>query len=87
MALVLAFSALVIAVVGALCGAIAARFFSRRFLYAVWAVLAALAAILYIRSLGLTDLDRVEAQVLAFAVVLPFLLGSLLTGLTVKRRT
>lgn len=87
MALVLALSALVAAAVGALCGAIAARFFSRRFLYAVWAVLAGLAAILFVQSLALTDLDRVENRVLVFAVVLPFLFGSLLTGLTVKRRT
>jgi hypothetical protein len=52
--------------VGALCGAIAARFFSRRFLYAVWAVLAGARGVFCCPSLALTDLDRVEANVLVF---------------------
>jgi len=86
MVIVLAVSALVIAAVGALCGALAARYLNRKFLYAIWAVLVAAAIFQFVQSRTLTELDRVEANVLVFAVLLPFLLGSVLTGLSVKRR-
>lgn len=87
MAIVLAVSALVIAAAGALCGALAARYLNRKILYAIWAMLVAAAIFQFVQSRTLTELDRVEANVLVFAVLLPFLLGSALTGLSVKRRT
>ncbi|MEQ8657898.1 MAG: hypothetical protein RIC24_11400 [Hyphomicrobiales bacterium] len=86
MVIVFAVSALVIAAFGALCGALAARFLSRKILYAIWAMLVAAAIFQFVQSRTLEDLDRVEANVIVFAVLLPFLLGSLLTGLSVKRR-
>ncbi|MFN3224673.1 MAG: hypothetical protein ACE360_00290 [Hyphomicrobiales bacterium] len=86
MAIVLAVSGLVMAAFGALCGAVAARFLNRKVLYVAWAGLVALAGYLFIRGQALAEYDRIEANVLVFLVLLPFLVGSVVAGLIVKRR-
>ncbi|MBO6674541.1 MAG: hypothetical protein JJ908_03665 [Rhizobiales bacterium] len=86
MVIVLAVSGLVVAAFGALCGALAARFLNRRVLYAAWAGLIVIAAYLFIRGQTLAEYDRIESNVLVFFVLLPFLVGSVVTGLIVKRR-
>lgn len=72
--------------IGAAAGALMAYFLPRVFLYVMWGALLAAGIVQYLQSRGLDEHDRMSADMLVFAVMLPLLIGSLITGFLVKRR-
>lgn len=87
MVLVLALSVIVIGVVGAILGAILAYYLPRVVLFAVWGLLAASAVYFFLQGRTAEEYDRISANMLVFAVLVPLLIGSLITGNLVRRRT
>lgn len=86
MVLVFALSALVCGAAGAALGALMARFAPRAAVLSGWAVVLAGTAYLYLQGRTLDEYDRISANVLVFAVLVPLLLGSLIAALLVPRR-
>lgn len=80
MVLVFILSALVFAAFGALFGRLMAFYLPKIALFLVWAGLVVAAAFTYYDGQSGDEMARIEASVLVFAVVLPFLVGSLIVG-------
>lgn len=86
MVLVIGLSAIVIGALGAAVGALGARYLPRVFLFVFWAMLFAGSAYLFLQGRRLDEFERISANMLVFAVLLPFLIGSLITGNLVRQR-
>lgn len=86
MALVLALSVVVIATIGAVIGGLIAHYLPRLVLYLVWAALAVGTVYSFMIGRTLGEYDRISANMLAFGVLLPLLVGSLITGVLVLRK-
>ena len=86
MILVLGLSALVVGAVGALLGALAARYLPKALLFVVWAALLAGAAYQFLQSRSLDEYERAGSDVVVFTLLLPLLIGSLITGSLVRRK-
>jgi MFS-type transporter involved in bile tolerance (Atg22 family) len=85
MVLVLVLCAIVTAASGALSGALMARFLPNPFLVIVWAALGMLAAVLLFRDAG-GEFQRAGDNVVLYAVLLPFLAGSVIAGILTHSR-
>jgi predicted permease len=86
MILVLLLSALVIGGMGAGLGLVLARFFPKPVLYVLWAALAAGAVYQVVQINTADEYERAGATIVLFAVLGPLLVGSLITGILVRRR-
>lgn len=86
MILVLALTTIVIGAVGAILGALLARYLPKVFLFVIWGALLASIIYLFLQGRTLDDYERTSANMLAFAVLLPLLIGSLITGNWVRRK-
>lgn len=86
MALVLVLSAIVIGAVGALLGGLFARYLPRAVLFVVWGALVASAMYVFLQGRAADEFDRISSNMLVFAVLVPFLIGSLIMGSIVRRR-
>jgi len=85
MVLVLVLCAIVTGALGALSGAIMIRLVPKAALAIVWAVLGILAVYLLLRESG-GEFERAGDNVLLYAIVLPFLAGSVIAGLLSRAR-
>jgi uncharacterized membrane protein YfcA len=85
MILVLGLVAIVALMAGAVLGALIARFLPVLFLYVFWAVLLAVTAYQVLQLGAPDEFDRAGANIVIFAVLLPLLGGSLLSGIWVRR--
>ena len=86
MAMVLVLTFIVILAIGALAGALIAAFLPKPVAPILWALMLVAAIAAYINGIGGDDLARVEGQVLAFGVLAPLALGSLIGALLFWRR-
>lgn len=86
MVLVLVLCAIVIGVLGAILGALLAHYLPRIVLFVVWGALAAGAVYLFIMGKTADEYERIGTNILVFAVLLPLLIGSLVTGNLVLHR-
>lgn len=86
MILVLFLSALVACAVGAILGLVVARFLPKVLLYVLWAALTAGALYQFLQTNMLDDYERAGANIVLFSVLLPLLIGSLITGTFARHR-
>ncbi len=87
MVLVLVLCVLVIGAVGAVLGAVLAYYLPRAVLFVVWGTLAASAVYFFLMGRTVDEYERISANMLVFAVLVPLLIGSLITGNLVRHRT
>ena len=86
MILVLGLSALVVGAVGALLGALAARYLPKALLFVFWSALLVGTVHEFLRSRTLDEYERAGSDIVVFALLLPLLIGSLITGSLVRRK-
>jgi hypothetical protein len=86
MALVLVLSAAVMGGFGAVLGAVLAYYLPRLVLHLLWGALAAGGVLAFLQGRAADEFDRIGANITVFAVLLPFLIGSLITGTMVRRK-
>ena len=86
MILVLLLSALVARAAGAIVGLVVARFFPKIFLYVLWGALAAGVLYQFLQTTAPDDYERAGATIVLYSVLLPMLVGSLISGIFVRHR-
>jgi len=86
MILVLLLGALVACAVGAILGLVVARFFPKVVLYVLWGALTAGALYQFLQTNAPDDYDRAGANIVLFSLLLPMLIGSLISGILVRHR-
>ena len=86
MILVLVLCALVIGAFGALIGSLLARYMPRFVLFLLWGALVAGGVYTFLQGGAADEFERAGSTILVFAVLLPFMIGSVITGSIGLRR-